>query len=239
MCWSVKSVTCFDDPYRLLSDHSFLSILFSSRFLYLSAASCYYCAVFLPSVSTLPASFLPFRLLVLSLLPLVFTFPHLHWPLCRSPLLRCHFPSLYLTSLFFHPPVSRTSSLICLFPPSTRFIRLLRPYLPHFSLWDSPASPASSPFAFDQLQITSPPPSILAPSVHPSAAVTPAALSFQCDPGEATKLLYDLLYTEPIKIVLMPGCSGVSTLVAEAARMWNLIVVGILGCLGGGWWEKL
>lgn len=50
-------------------------------------------------------------------------------------------------------------------------------------------------------------------------------LSFQCDPGEATKLLYDLLYTEPIKIVLMPGCSGVSTLVAEAARMWNLIVV--------------
>ncbi|KAI2656381.1 Gamma-aminobutyric acid type B receptor subunit 1 [Labeo rohita] len=46
----------------------------------------------------------------------------------------------------------------------------------------------------------------------------------QCDPGEATKLLYDLLYTEPIKIVLMPGCSSVSTLVAEAARMWNLIV---------------
>ena len=50
----------------------------------------------------------------------------------------------------------------------------------------------------------------------------------QCDPGEATKLLYDLLYTEPIKIVLMPGCSGVSTLVAEAARMWNLIVVSVL-----------
>ncbi|KAL6109689.1 gabbr1 [Pungitius sinensis] len=46
-----------------------------------------------------------------------------------------------------------------------------------------------------------------------------------CDPGEATKLLYDLLYTEPIKIVLLPGCSGVSTLVAEAARMWNLIVL--------------
>ncbi|XP_029298456.1 gamma-aminobutyric acid type B receptor subunit 1 isoform X1 [Cottoperca gobio] len=46
-----------------------------------------------------------------------------------------------------------------------------------------------------------------------------------CDPGEATKLLYDLLYTEPIKILLMPGCSSVSTLVAEAARMWNLIVL--------------
>ncbi|XP_008429282.1 gamma-aminobutyric acid type B receptor subunit 1 [Poecilia reticulata] len=52
-----------------------------------------------------------------------------------------------------------------------------------------------------------------------------------CDPGEATKLLYDLLYTEPIKIVLMPGCSGVSTLVAEAARMWNLIVVSFSGVL--------
>lgn len=52
-----------------------------------------------------------------------------------------------------------------------------------------------------------------------------ACVFVQCDPGEATKLLYDLLYTEPIKIVLMPGCSSVSTLVAEAARMWNLIVV--------------
>uniref|UniRef100_A0A8C7YA36 Gamma-aminobutyric acid (GABA) B receptor, 1a n=1 Tax=Oryzias sinensis TaxID=183150 RepID=A0A8C7YA36_9TELE len=51
------------------------------------------------------------------------------------------------------------------------------------------------------------------------------SISHSCDPGEATKLLYDLLYTEPIKIVLMPGCSGVSTLVAEAARMWNLIVL--------------
>ncbi|MGH0137939.1 UNVERIFIED_CONTAM: hypothetical protein FKN15_030366, partial [Acipenser sinensis] len=44
-------------------------------------------------------------------------------------------------------------------------------------------------------------------------------------PGEATKLLYELLYKDPIKIVLMPGCSSVSTLVAEAARMWNLIVL--------------
>ena len=63
----------------------------------------------------------------------------------------------------------------------------------------------------------------------------------QCDPGEATKLLYDLLYTEPIKIVLMPGCSGVSTLVAEAARMWNLIVVGALSqvlTLATTPWEK-
>lgn len=50
-------------------------------------------------------------------------------------------------------------------------------------------------------------------------------LPVQCDPGQATKYLYELLYNDPIKIILMPGCSSVSTLVAEAARMWNLIVV--------------
>ncbi|KAH0630356.1 hypothetical protein JD844_013308, partial [Phrynosoma platyrhinos] len=47
----------------------------------------------------------------------------------------------------------------------------------------------------------------------------------QCEPGVATKFLYELLYNDPIKIILMPGCSSVSTLVAEAARMWNLIVL--------------
>ena len=56
----------------------------------------------------------------------------------------------------------------------------------------------------------------------------------QCDPGQATKYLYELLYNDPIKIILMPGCSSVSTLVAEAARMWNLIVVcGALRARGG------
>uniref|UniRef100_A0A8B9P9A2 Gamma-aminobutyric acid type B receptor subunit 1 n=1 Tax=Apteryx owenii TaxID=8824 RepID=A0A8B9P9A2_APTOW len=50
-------------------------------------------------------------------------------------------------------------------------------------------------------------------------------LLLQCDPGQATKYLYELLYNDPIKIILMPGCSSVSTLVAEAARMWNLIVL--------------
>ncbi|TKS82486.1 Gamma-aminobutyric acid type B receptor subunit 1 [Collichthys lucidus] len=66
-----------------------------------------------------------------------------------------------------------------------------------------------------------------APNESDAGDVTDAINVDTCDPGEATKLLYDLLYTEPIKIVLMPGCSGVSTLVAEAARMWNLIVVGV------------
>lgn len=64
----------------------------------------------------------------------------------------------------------------------------------------------------------------------------PALLSLptQCDPGQATKYLYELLYNDPIKIILMPGCSSVSTLVAEAARMWNLIVVSRAGWLRTG-----
>nr|XP_032636542.1 gamma-aminobutyric acid type B receptor subunit 1-like [Chelonoidis abingdonii] len=53
----------------------------------------------------------------------------------------------------------------------------------------------------------------------------PISCALQCDPGQATKYLYELLYNDPIKIILMPGCSSVSTLVAEAARMWHLIVL--------------
>uniref|UniRef100_A0A8C0GPV6 Gamma-aminobutyric acid type B receptor subunit 1 n=1 Tax=Chelonoidis abingdonii TaxID=106734 RepID=A0A8C0GPV6_CHEAB len=57
-----------------------------------------------------------------------------------------------------------------------------------------------------------------------STVSQPRALAV-CDPGQATKYLYELLYNDPIKIILMPGCSSVSTLVAEAARMWHLIVL--------------
>uniref|UniRef100_A0A8C6TKE1 Gamma-aminobutyric acid type B receptor subunit 1 n=1 Tax=Neogobius melanostomus TaxID=47308 RepID=A0A8C6TKE1_9GOBI len=71
--------------------------------------------------------------------------------------------------------------------------------------WPGSGLPASAQYAMDLLEL-----------IHYNS---------MCDPGEATKLLYDLLYTEPIKIVLMPGCSGVSTIVGEAARMWNLIVL--------------
>uniref|UniRef100_A0A8C2ZCE8 Gamma-aminobutyric acid type B receptor subunit 1 n=1 Tax=Cyclopterus lumpus TaxID=8103 RepID=A0A8C2ZCE8_CYCLU len=95
-----------------------------------------------------------------------------------------------------HAPVSLT--LICPFPLSLSFNHL-KSFLP---------------------LIIDPSHLFIRPSIKPVVI-----LSLQCDPGEATKLLYDLLYTEPIKIVLMPGCSGVSTLVAEAARMWNLIVL--------------
>ena len=52
-------------------------------------------------------------------------------------------------------------------------------------------------------------------------------LFFQCLPGLGTKKLYELLYNEPTKIMVLTGCSIVSTFVAQAAKMWNLIVVSI------------
>uniref|UniRef100_A0A8C3S9R1 Gamma-aminobutyric acid type B receptor subunit 1 n=1 Tax=Chelydra serpentina TaxID=8475 RepID=A0A8C3S9R1_CHESE len=75
------------------------------------------------------------------------------------------------------------------------------------------------------------PSSHLAPQLSPPPHV-PCSLwltgchgSTSCFSCQATKYLYELLYNDPIKIILMPGCSSVSTLVAEAARMWNLIVL--------------
>lgn len=41
-------------------------------------------------------------------------------------------------------------------------------------------------------------------------------------------VLYELLYNEPVKLMLLgPGCSVVSTFVGQAARMWNLVVVSL------------
>lgn len=50
-------------------------------------------------------------------------------------------------------------------------------------------------------------------------------LFFQCRPGLGTKVLYKLLYQEPTKMMVLSGCSIVSTFVAQAAKMWNLVVV--------------
>ncbi|KAI0216715.1 Gamma-aminobutyric acid type B receptor subunit 1 [Lamellibrachia satsuma] len=45
-------------------------------------------------------------------------------------------------------------------------------------------------------------------------------------PGLGMNVLYDLLYNEPTKLMLLgPGCSVVSTFVGQAARMWNLVVL--------------
>ncbi|KAF6023761.1 GABBR1 [Bugula neritina] len=47
----------------------------------------------------------------------------------------------------------------------------------------------------------------------------------KCQPGLSLRLMYDLLYDNDTKIMMLTGCSGVSTFVAQAARMWNLIVL--------------
>ncbi|XP_033758823.1 gamma-aminobutyric acid type B receptor subunit 1-like [Pecten maximus] len=46
----------------------------------------------------------------------------------------------------------------------------------------------------------------------------------ECRPGLGTKVLYQLLYQEPTKMMVLSGCSIVSTFVAQAAKMWNLVV---------------
>jgi len=51
----------------------------------------------------------------------------------------------------------------------------------------------------------------------------------QCLPGLAMKVLYELVYNDPVKLMILgPGCSVVSTVVGQAARMWNLVTVRIL-----------
>lgn len=47
----------------------------------------------------------------------------------------------------------------------------------------------------------------------------------QCEPGLGALVMYDLLYQDPTKLMLLAGCSTVCTTVAEAAKMWNLVVV--------------
>jgi len=51
-------------------------------------------------------------------------------------------------------------------------------------------------------------------------------ITLQCLPGLAMKVLYDLVYNEPVKLMILgPGCSVVSHFVGQAARMWNLVAV--------------
>lgn len=47
----------------------------------------------------------------------------------------------------------------------------------------------------------------------------------KCEPGLGARVMYDLLYRPPQKLMLLGGCSTVCTTVAEAAKMWNLIVL--------------
>ncbi|CAH0385419.1 unnamed protein product [Bemisia tabaci] len=47
----------------------------------------------------------------------------------------------------------------------------------------------------------------------------------ECEPGLAASVMYNLLYNDPQKLMLLAGCSTVCTTVAEAAKMWNLVVL--------------
>jgi len=47
----------------------------------------------------------------------------------------------------------------------------------------------------------------------------------ECEPGLGALVMYDLLYKPPKKLMLLAGCSTVSTTVAEAAKMWNLVTL--------------
>uniref|UniRef100_A0A0K0EAR5 G_PROTEIN_RECEP_F3_4 domain-containing protein n=1 Tax=Strongyloides stercoralis TaxID=6248 RepID=A0A0K0EAR5_STRER len=47
----------------------------------------------------------------------------------------------------------------------------------------------------------------------------------KCKPGLAAKQLFELLYNPPVKLILLSGCSPVTTVIAEAAPVWNLVVL--------------
>ncbi|KYM82550.1 Gamma-aminobutyric acid type B receptor subunit 1 [Atta colombica] len=47
----------------------------------------------------------------------------------------------------------------------------------------------------------------------------------ECEPGLGASVMYNLLYFPPYKLMLLAGCSTVCTTVAEAAKMWNLVVL--------------
>ncbi len=52
--------------------------------------------------------------------------------------------------------------------------------------------------------------------------------SFQCDVGVGSNLMNRLLYTSPVKhMVIGAGCSIVSEATAQASHHWNLVQVGI------------
>ncbi|XP_065574431.1 gamma-aminobutyric acid type B receptor subunit 1-like isoform X2 [Artemia franciscana] len=51
----------------------------------------------------------------------------------------------------------------------------------------------------------------------------------ECEPGLGATVMYDLLYNDPTKVLLLAGCSTVSTTIAESAKMWNLLVVSFGG----------
>ncbi|VDK42132.1 unnamed protein product [Anisakis simplex] len=63
------------------------------------------------------------------------------------------------------------------------------------------------------------------PDVLPGYNLTLHHHNSKCQPGLAAKQMYELLYKPPVKLMLLVGCSPVTTVVADAAPVWNLVVV--------------
>ncbi|KJH41376.1 hypothetical protein DICVIV_12652 [Dictyocaulus viviparus] len=66
------------------------------------------------------------------------------------------------------------------------------------------------------------------PDILPGYVLHMNTSNSKCQPGLATQQLYDLLYTPPIKLMLLAGCSPVTTVIAESAPVWKLVVVRLL-----------
>ncbi|XP_055338707.1 gamma-aminobutyric acid type B receptor subunit 1-like isoform X2 [Paramacrobiotus metropolitanus] len=64
------------------------------------------------------------------------------------------------------------------------------------------------------------------PHLLPGYQLTMRYNDSECDPEKGMAIFSDLIYNKPQKImVLGPGCSAVTETVAEAAKMWNLVVM--------------
>ncbi|CAL4133132.1 unnamed protein product, partial [Meganyctiphanes norvegica] len=46
-----------------------------------------------------------------------------------------------------------------------------------------------------------------------------------CEPGLGAAVLYDMIYNPPPKLMLLVGCSTVSTTIGEVAKNWDLVVL--------------
>ncbi|XP_035222083.1 gamma-aminobutyric acid type B receptor subunit 1-like isoform X2 [Stegodyphus dumicola] len=63
------------------------------------------------------------------------------------------------------------------------------------------------------------------PDLLPGYSMKMPYYDSQCNPGLGASVMYDLLYNPPQKLMLLGGCSIVCSTIAEAAKMWNLVVV--------------
>jgi len=63
------------------------------------------------------------------------------------------------------------------------------------------------------------------PDLLPGYHLNLAAKDDMCDSGRGAYALYELIYKDPKKVMILSGCSTVCTTLAEAASQWNLLTV--------------